>query len=279
MQKTISSIQNLSDFFYSWSALSQIAPIEERMHDFFVQLKNVIRYNNTLLRKKHILYDNFDCVAMGVFFKDLQAPLALNKKDGFFCNPWTVAKLNRDEVRNSSVLAWWLDPNGTHGLADAFLLGLLHEVSKKELVGLKCAVSPRCRVRLESCPDGNHASRVDIEVDDPSFYLIIEVKIDAQERNDQLTRYCDIAKKRSRNRPWAIIFLTPQGRDARGQCENTNLSIIRREPIVPFSWKEISIILNKVSRQHTEQFDNNTFQRCEFVRLLARSFCHHILKF
>lgn len=291
MQKPVNYTQQLADFFGSWRALSQFIPLEERLQNFFSQLKDVLPVKKDRSPQKEVSGKNLNTEKMNRFFEEFTQPIALAKRAGFFCDPWTVAKLKRDEVRNSSVLAWWLDPKETHGLNDALHHGLdsllshlLRAIESKKQIGLPNFPGPHCRVRVESCPDGDRASRVDIEIDDPKssnspgFFLIIEVKIDAPESKDQLERYCKVAMKRKDNRQWAILFLTPQGRNSQyineGPCTELN-----KERIVTFSWKEISVILKAVAKQHTEHFQDNKFPELALVNLLARSFCNHILQF
>lgn len=62
-----------------------------------------------------------ECTALDRMLGDLQAPLAAGVAAGLFGNPWAAAALRRDEVRNASVLAWFLDPSGGHGCGDALL--------------------------------------------------------------------------------------------------------------------------------------------------------------
>lgn len=66
-----------------------------------------------------------DPVALAAMLSDLRAPMAGVKTIG---NPWSVASLRRGELRNSSVLAWFLNPKGDHGFGDLLLQELLSEV-------------------------------------------------------------------------------------------------------------------------------------------------------
>lgn len=278
MQNQVCPTKQLADFFDTWRDLTQVVPLEKRLHSFFSQLKVLLPDKKESVTLKNVLWQHINVEEMNRFFGEMTQPIALAKQAGFFCDPWAIAKLKRDEVRNSSVLAWWLAPKGTHGLNDAFLSKLLKEINKKNVLKVPTVVSSRCRVRVESCPDGERASRVDIEIDDPGFFLIIEVKIDAPEGNDQLQRYCDIARKKCRDRPWAILFLTPQGRASQnmGDCQNASQD---KPPIIALSWKEISVMLKAVTKQHTASFQGSKFPELALVDLLARSFCNHILQF
>ena len=175
MQQPLDLCQELPVFFNQWRAYSRFAPLEDKLPTFFDELKKVLptaRVGEPVGKKpsQFLVFDELQS-----FFAKLPPLITNAKHAGFLCDPWAVASLKRNEVRNSAVLAWWLDPRGSHGLGPALLTELL------QLMHWDCPISPSCRVRVESHPDGDRSNRVDIEVDDPAFFLIIEVKIDALE--------------------------------------------------------------------------------------------------
>ena len=151
--------QVLTDFFISWSGQSQPIAMETDLEHFFCALK-------PLLPDKLADQQPVECIpgadlqidALQVFFHALPDLMSAAQQAGFLCDPWAVASLKWDEVRNSAVLAWWLDPKGSHGFGPALLENLL-----KGLHGdLPDRVSQRCSVRVECCPDGDGTNRVDI---------------------------------------------------------------------------------------------------------------------
>lgn len=149
-------------------------------------------------------------------------------------NPWVVAGLERKELPNASVLTWLLDPSGSHGLGCKPLKALL-----SLLIDCGADTFPQdfqawCEIAKEVLPTGNQQNRIDIEIDADTFYLLIEVKINAGEQQDQLQRYQHEAISRAGNRPWAILFLTPQGRPPlSGDCDLT-------EHLLYFSWHRLA---------------------------------------
>ena len=147
------------------------------------------------------------------WFAAMGQPMIDARKGAFQFDPWEVAGLGRDEVRNSAVLAWLLNPKGSHGLGDVAMSGLLGDLRHFDNA-FPSTCGNSCRVRVESNPDGDIGNRVDIEIDDEYFYVIIEVKVDAPEGEKQMERYGDIASKLAGSRPWALVFLTPQGRES-----------------------------------------------------------------
>lgn len=149
-----------------------------------------------------------DAEKLKELFYHLEGIMPDARKGAFHCDPWEVACLGSDEVRNSAVLAWLLNPRGSHGIGDIALKALL--TALEPLKSIK-ETGKFCHIRTESNPTGEFANRVDIEIDSENFYLIIEVKINAGEGDKQIERYGEIAELLSNGRPWALLFLTLQG--------------------------------------------------------------------
>ncbi|MDX9834945.1 MAG: PD-(D/E)XK nuclease family protein [Desulfobulbus sp.] len=238
MQQTFDLCQGLPFFFDQWRAYSRCTPLEDKLPDFFDELKAALPAATVQSAQKPKARDSLYIVRLQTFFAGLGPLLPYAKHAGFFCDPWSAASLKHNEVRNTTVL---------------------------EHLGWDCRVSSSCRVRVESHPDGDRSNRVDIEIKDRSFYLIIEVKIYAPEGEKQLQRYCDIALAARRNgvRRCGFIFLTPQGRPpVSGQ---TNPAGGGRSPEqiipIPISWKETAALLQAALRQHRECLQTNTIPK------------------
>jgi hypothetical protein len=178
------------------------------------------------------------CQSLEEWFCAIEEPLKISRLAAFQCDPWDVAGLGRDEVRNSSVLAWLLNPKGSHGLGNAALTGLLVRLNQHFCGNFPTNYGSFCSVCTESNPDGELTNRVDIEIDSENFYLIIEVKINALERDKQLEDYGNLAQKKAYGRPWALVFLTPSGNwpDTAG---------VHESKVLPISWQKISHFLGK----------------------------------
>lgn len=193
------------------------------------------------------------------FFAELRAPFEAVTVSGVLCDPWAAAKLRRDEVRNASVLSSFLDPRGGLSRGGALLTELLTQVDSALSSDFPTCSSPSCLVSVERCPDGDSANRVDIQVDDPNFFLVIEVKIDASEQPQQIARYCDVAAKRTAGRrPWAVVFLTVDGRSSVTAGDYD-------DHVVAISWKQIAAALRRTVRGTSS-----------VPRFLATSFATHI---
>jgi len=243
----------------------------QELDNFFLKLRDALPQK--VSPKALPLYPYLsNCLALERWFSELAEPIIEARRSGFLCDPWDVAGLKRDEVRNSKVLAWLLDPKGSHGLESKLMCSLLTAL-RISSQALNFPESPHntCRVRVESSPDGDRSNRLDIEIDDPNFYLIIEVKIDAVESNDQLLKYGKLGQTRSMSRPWAIVFLTPHGffPVTAGNYE---------DKVIPLSWKRLSVILSQPLR--AKNTIKSPFGTYEIVpQLLAKRFLQHIRKF
>ncbi|MDO8775425.1 MAG: PD-(D/E)XK nuclease family protein [Burkholderiaceae bacterium] len=202
--------------------------------------------------------------ALSSLFVNLSPPLKRLRAMGTFCNPWQVALLGRDEVRNTAVLAWLLDPGGDHGLGGILLDALLARIHGGH-PWIPCASTGRVNVVREACINDEACNRVDIELHNHAFYLLIEAKIGAPEGVEQLARYAETAAVASRNRPWSIVYLTTHGRPSR-------TAGVHVDHVLPLSWKDLSrtllSVLDRMDHEHP------AFQGFSFR--LAETFLRHV---
>jgi hypothetical protein len=151
---------------------------------------------------------------------------------------WTIAGLRRNEVRNAAVLAWFLDPRGSHGYGPEILKRFLDEAA---------AAAPgwpafegnlsTARVRTEERPLSSDRDRVDIAIDGADFCVFIEVKIDASEGRDQIVRYLEAAQEKARalHKPHVgVVYLSPRP----ASIVLGSLSVL--------SWRHVAKILSSV---------------------------------
>lgn len=193
------------------------------------------------------------------FFARARQPFEAIKASGLLCNPWAVAGLKQDEVRNAAALGWFLDPRGNHGYGDTVLASLLVRVASVLPGGFPVQPSLGCLVAVEECPDGDRTNRVDIQIDDPNFFLIIEVKINAGEQSAQIERYGNIATARTAScRPWAVVFLTINGKTSKTAGNHSGR-------VVSMSWNQLAASLRHLARN-----------AAPVPRFLAASFANHI---
>ena len=234
----------LSDFFDTYTRFgvaSEKPTLSTWLVDFF---DSYTAYRGIQVEPPAMSRRAIDPEALATFLANLEKPLIASRQGAFQFDPWEVAGLGCDEVRNTRVLAWILNPQGSHGLGLSAMNGLLTTVNRYFRPtfneDLFAAPGRFCRVRTEINPNGEIADRVDIEIDAENFYLIVEVKIWAPEQPGQLERYCRQAKERPGNRPWAVIFLTPKGRMPASAGEYSDSG-----KIVPLSWKKLASALER----------------------------------
>ncbi|WP_197464530.1 PD-(D/E)XK nuclease family protein [Thalassospira xiamenensis] len=169
-----------------------------------------------------------------------------------FDNVWEIARLKKDELRISRVLAWYLDPKAGHGLGAGFIERFL---SLSEIHASFSSV----RVLCENYPDGLTGNRVDILIDSPHFLLIVEVKIGAGEQPDQIDRYCRIAASRAGvGRPWKVVYLTLDGRNPASGSSDA-------DQVFCMSWLDVACILRGAA-EHSSDISH----------FLANNFADHI---
>lgn len=187
-----------------------------------------------------------DCDAFSAFAQAFAAHYPMYCRSGLLTNVWQLARVGRDELRNSQILAWILDCHGDHGHQSRILEKLVEYAnsvaartgSSTDLIPIANVARGRYVTRTEAAyyHPGETDSRVDIEIEGPGFYLVIEVKVDAAETGNQLRRYVDIAKrKRAMGRMSLVLFLTPSGRPPADES--------LRPDIVPISWQQFTTIL------------------------------------
>lgn len=120
-------------------------------------------------------------------------------------NVWEAVNIARSELKHCSFLRWLLDPRGSHYQGDLFLKrfseSFPREIPKDELSS--------CKVKSEDFYHG--VGRVDISITGRSFIIVIEAKIDADEQEDQVSRYGQLRQDSPKN--VVIVFLTKDGRE------------------------------------------------------------------
>ena len=162
-------------------------------------------------------------------------------------NLFGVLQVGRLELQHSWVVAWLLDPRGSHGLGDSFLRTFLSQAT---------AVAKERGIPVPSPTGGADWQFSDVEVARERHYIdilslsqadelacIIENKIFAPEIPGQLRWYLETVKTTYPTlRPFPI-FLTPEGRkplEKRDQAE-----------YVPFDYGQVADIIDESLRTHS----------------------------
>jgi hypothetical protein len=148
---------------------------------------------------------------LGMVLSALSGPLADARAAGVLLNPWVMAGLRRNEVRNAAVLASFLSPSICGHLAVDFLDAILEPLRSNPAIPGRADLDAGYNVRTEHYVSGNDRDRVDLTIEGSSFVLGIEVKIDAPEGRLQLERYVETVGRwgQRRCKSAAVIFLAP----------------------------------------------------------------------
>jgi len=153
-----------------------------------------------------------DPAHLAVLFDALRAPLATARAAGALLNPWEMARLRRNELRNAAVLSHFLSERLCGVLAVDFLDAILDRVRcQSKDIPSRTQLELGYHVRTEHCVGGDQRDRVDLTIEGRGFVLGIEVKIDASEGTGQLGRYVETIRAwggRTGKVP-AVIFLAP----------------------------------------------------------------------
>jgi PD-(D/E)XK nuclease superfamily len=215
-------------------AQTEIASLTDRLSGFFAQmpnkpvepasdyerLKSFLNTARPYLRQAEVSKSPTfvaDPDTLQKALDELGPALAEARRDGILINPWTMAGLKRNEVRNSAALAglWSQSQGGETALR--FLVAFfarLKPVDARTLPNVDQLRKFGYSVRVEDCPLGDRSERVDLIIESKEFLIGIEIKIDAIEGKDQLERYERTLARRGlyTRREVFLIYLTRQNR-------------------------------------------------------------------
>lgn len=165
----------------------------------------------------------------------LAGPVRGAAASGAFLNAWSIAGLGRSELRNAAVLAWFLDPRGSHGLGDAALRAFLNAAAERGGWPAFGGGVARATVQTEEWPLGSETDRVDIAVTGDDFVVFVEVKIGALEGPNQLARYRAAAEEKARilrRGRGHVVYLSPR----RPGSEHAGLAVL--------TWRHVGELLS-----------------------------------
>lgn len=201
---------------------------------------------------------------LATFFEIFPRLYREQQRSGGLINPWAVSGLGRDEVRNSAVLAWLFDNNGSHGLGNAFLCAFLRIINH----GNRDPIIPSHEladyaVFPQRCSVHGGTDRVDLIVDGANFLIYIEVKIDAFEGPEQIKRYLEgmmIRAKTLRKQYSTLIYLTRERQKPRDLHDAT---------IALASWQDVAEAIEAALREEGIKLD-------QLPGVLLNTLSHHL---
>ena len=130
-------------------------------------------------------------------------------------NLFDVLKIERRESQHSALLAWLLDPRGSHGLRDYFLRRFFSLAAAESHDRQIAGVTPLDvdGWKLSNVEVATERHNIDVLIIDETDGLVcfIENKIGSAEHSDQLSRYLDTVSHEYDGLTPLPIFLTPEG--------------------------------------------------------------------
>jgi len=257
------SSSELAEFFTEYDRIQ--SPPQQRLQadlaDFFEVYKTI---SENYISKPSIADEqapNFTPDLYLSFFSKFETLYLSERRRGAEINVWSESGLKQDEVRNTAVLAWWLDCNGSHGLGDLLLKALLAGLPISDTMPPASTINNDYRTKAESLPMGERENRIDIELSGADFLIFIEVKINAGEGYQQLSRYQGLIKKKSESYGMChggIVYLTRCGDDKKNE-----------QGCISLSWAQLAHSFRSV-KLPVEAF---------FSQMLLKQFCEHIENF
>ena len=141
--------------------------------------------------------------------------------------------LSIGENKLSEILAFFLDPNETHGQGNVFLrlfLEGLNDWGKSLNINIDNVLDKEVYVKVERLTNKERRIDIYIEFGDNEFIIAIENKLDAKDQTSQLADYYEYIKSLTRNS--ILIYLTPIGKKANDySLKNNTLNLENKDYI------------------------------------------------
>ena len=184
-------------------------------------------------------------------------------------NLFDVLKIERRELQHSALLAWLLDPSGSHGLQDYFLRRFLTAAAAKAqdegITGITpLDVDAWDLTNIEVATERHNIDVLLISQED-EFICIIENKIGASEHSDQLNRYLATVEREYEGLTRFPIFLTPDGMEPESDTA---------EPYVPLGYELIAGLIDRTLQTRGSTISSSI---AAFLAQYARTLGRHVM--
>lgn len=232
----------------------------EKTEKYYQAIKSLLVKESTI--DKPIENEEFDLAHYSRYYSALKPLYQKNFERGCEINTWEISGLKRDEIRNTAVLAWWLDKKATHGLGSVLLEQVLKDHIKEQRVTISCQENDYI-VQCESLPLKEIENRIDIEIIASDFLMFWEVKIDALEGKNgkQLEAYYHLLERKAnimpQNHSRLLIYLTKQ-KQSLERLGNNAYSI---------TWENIRHSFSHAAKSIDDHLPKKLLlQYCEFIK-------------
>lgn len=205
---------------------------------------------------------NIDLASYQSFFNQFHSDYQQHyQQTGFNINIWDICGIKFDEVKHCQVLKWLLDAHGSHGLGVYFLQLFIEKVlPHHDFSVADFSDGYSIDTEIAFMGDGEDSdSRIDILIENKKAVLILEVKVNANETNNQMVRYFRIAEKLYHHKKWQILYLTKDGRKPTFRLVDDSEQEFDKmlAHVVTLSWRNIATILSQIINDKA----TNTFMR------------------
>lgn len=184
---------------------------------------------------------------------------------GKLFSPFSLGLIPVNETLTSRILAIVFDPKGCHGQGVYFLRRFLGLFSIPEAIGLTDDAVHE--VKTEKVTYGAaDQRRLDIYIECDNFYIGIENKIDAGDQPTQLTDYLNWLKARAGTKPYYLIYLTPDGREASEWSLTSEARELHAKHYFNLSWPDLLNMLMEASRNVPFNIANFINDFCNYMK-------------
>lgn len=155
-------------------------------------------------------------------------------------NVFEVLGIEKNENRHSAFLAWFLDPNGTHGLGDYFLrrflmrVTTLHEPFRSQRTAFDV---DQWKLRDVIVETERHRIDILLTSQEDRFVCAIENKVFAGEHGNQLERYRRIVEREYNALTPLYVLLTVEGTRPRNRDDAAYY--------IPFNYPQIADLIQQ----------------------------------
>lgn len=166
-----------------------------------------------------------DCAAWNSFFETFAQTRQNALNSGNCVDIFGIDEIGHKEMRYSAVLAWLLNSRADHGQGRVFFDAFLAFLQKRFPSTSMPDFSGSYSVTTESSTDTK--KRMDILIEGKCSLLVIEVKVDAKEHDNQLSNYANWLREQP-EKIGQLIYLTRTG--APGSSKDA----------LPIRWTDVS---------------------------------------
>ena len=185
-------------------------------------------------------------------------------------NLFDVLKIERRERQHSALLAWLLDPRGSHGLRDYFLRRFLSAAAADAHERNIANVTPLDvdGWKLGSVEVATERHNIDILIVDKEDALVcfIENKVGSGEHSDQLSKYLDTVSHEYEDLTPLPIFLTPEGLEPESDFDSSRY--------IPMDYGKVAALIDRTLQTRSSTISISV---AGFMEQYARTLRRHVL--